>query len=392
MAVRVRLAALLALPIAALVAASGLTLLLDWASTPGEPAAPSATTGTTSPSGGPPPPATSVDQLVRQLQGFVERERGLRFKRTVAVSLLEDDAFRARVVQLDDEDREEVEKAQAVLRAMGLIPRSVNLLKTVQDFAGAGVSGLYDPETKELVVRGSATTPTVRVTLVHELAHALEDQHFNFDRQDLGDEAAIGFAALQEGSALRVEDAYVRSLSPGDRAEARREDRAQAEKVPDNVPQVVQIAFGFPYAFGPNVVSALLEAGGKARLDAAFADPPASTEQVLEPQRYLDGDEPRTVPVPKADGPAFDDGEIGQLFLVLMLRAELPDDVARDASEGWGGDRYVAWRDGERTCVRMDFVMDDRAETDELVDALRYWAGKRRGRASSAGTSLTTCG
>lgn len=139
-------------------------------------------------------------------------------------------------------------------------------------------------------------------------------------------------------------------------------------------------------------MSAIVRAGGQARLDAAFRDPPDSSEHVLDPRRYLRGDQPRAVPVPRADGDAFDDGEIGQLFLALMLRAELDDDDADEAAEGWGGDRYVAWRAGDRTCVRMEFVMDTAEDTDELVAALADWARRRSGSATTSGTSLRTCG
>jgi hypothetical protein len=395
---RRKVAPLLVLTSALLLVLATMTLVFDWASSSEDSVAPSTTTSTTAAPGSSPTteaapgPGSPLEVLVRELQGFVERERGLTFKTPVKVSLLDDAAFRAKVTQIDDDDRKEIEKAQAILRAMGLLDRGVDLAKAVQDFAGAGVAGLYDPETEELVVRGGELSPSVRVTLAHELTHALEDQRFNLDRKDLGDEADYGFSALAEGSALRVEEAYLRSLSADERARARREENVQAGKIPDNVPPVVQFAFAFPYVYGPDVVSALLKAGGNGRLDAAFAKPPASTEQVIDPRRYLDDDQPRAVAVPRAEKDPFDDGEVGQLFLLLMLRSELSDATARAAAEGWGGDRYVAWRDGQRTCVRMDFVMDTPSETDELVQALREWAGKRRGAATATGPSLTTCG
>lgn len=392
-----RLAPLLFLPVGLLLIIFGLALLFGSApedatseAAPGTTAPPRATP---QPGAAPAPaPGSPLDVLVRELQGFVERERGLTFKTPVKVTLLADADFRAKVVATDDESRKEAEKAQFVLRAMGLLGRDVDLVKAVQDFAGAGIVGFYDPETKELAVRGGSLTPTVKVTLAHELTHALEDQHFNLDRKDLGDEADYGFSALAEGSALRVEDAYLRSLSAGERAQARKEEDIQAESIPDDLPPVVGIAFGFPYIQGPEVVSAVLKAGGNSRLNAAFAKPPLSTEQVLDPRKYLNGDQPRPVPVPRADGTAFDDGEIGELFLRLMLSSELPLSAARDAAEGWGGDRYVAWRDGDRTCVRMDFVMDTPSDADELAKALREWSTRRRRGAAAAGTSLTTCG
>jgi len=71
----------------------------------------------------------------------------------------------------------------------------------------AGVVGFYDPETKQLVVRGTDTTPFTRRVLAHELTHALDDQHFDLNRQQLDkadDETGFGFSALVEGNARRV--------------------------------------------------------------------------------------------------------------------------------------------------------------------------------------------
>ncbi|MGH9157172.1 MAG: hypothetical protein ACRD1K_15335 [Acidimicrobiales bacterium] len=349
------------------------------------PARPRRSTGAVS------PVPEGIDDVLPELVSFVERERGLSFLEAVDVELLDDRAFEERLGAPDDEARAEIEDVQAVLQAMGLIGPGVDLVQTVDDFAADAVLGFYDPEADELLVRGRAATPLVRTTLVHELVHALEDQHFDLDRPDLGDEAASAFQALAEGSAVVVEERYIRSLSAADRRAARGAERAQSRAVSDDVPEAVQIAFGFPYAFGPDLVKAVVNAGGQVRLDDAFARPPVSTEQVLEPARYLSGDSPRPVPAPRADRPAFDDGEIGELFLILMLRAELPDRQARESARGWGGDHYVAWRDGGRTCVRMAFVMDSARDTAELEAALADWAAERPATASASGTSLRTC-
>ncbi|HUP70394.1 MAG TPA: hypothetical protein VM142_11335 [Acidimicrobiales bacterium] len=334
----------------------------------------------------------SIEAVLPELEAFVARERGLAFKTPVDVDLVGEAQFRARVTEIDEEDREELRDAQAVLIAMGLLEEEVDLEAVVTSFSEEAILGFYDPETKELVVRGTSPTPFVRSVLVHELTHALEDQHFDLNREDLGDEATIGFEALAEGSALRIEDRYRSSMSRQDRRDAERAEEKVGEGVSDDVPEVIQLAFGFPYAYGPDLVRSIVRAGGQARLDAAFADPPASSEQVLDPRRYLRNDAPRSVPLPRADRAAIDEGEIGELFLILMLRAELDGDVARTAARGWGGDSYVAWRDGRRTCVRMTFVMDTPRDTAELTEALRDWADARGAGAKASGSTLTTCG
>jgi hypothetical protein len=332
-----------------------------------------------------------VASVVPAIEAFVERERGLKFLSPVKVTALADKAFEARATALDPKEVADVHHDQEILRAMGLLAHGVDLEAVERRLTAGSVLGFYDPKTKELVVRGEKPTPYVRSVLAHELTHALDDQHFGLDRDELGDEASAGFHALGEGNAVRIEELYRASLSPADRVLATREERVRGLKVP-RVPGVVEVLFSFPYDLGPDLVAAILRSGGQARLDAAFRDPPASTEQVIDPARYLGGDAPKAVATPPADGPALDDGEIGELLLVMMLRSGVGDARATAAADGWAGDHYVAWREGTRTCVRMNFVMDTPADEAELRTALAAWAAKRSGRATATGTSLRTCG
>lgn len=335
--------------------------------------------------------ADDIESVVPAVEAFVEKERGLKFDKPTTVTLLADEDFEARATEVDDKDLAEIKHAEEALKAMGLLDHGADLAAIVRSFTAGAVLGFYDPKTKELVVRGARPTPYVRSTLAHELTHALEDQHFGLERDNLGDEASFGFEGLVEGSAVRIEKLYRQSLSKADQRQADQEEQERGGEVP-NVPEVVQFVFGFPYFYGPDLVAAILKAGGQTKLDAAYTDPPASTEQVLIPRRYLEGDKPKPVTKPVADGKVTDDGEIGQLFLALMLRAELSANVARTASEGWGGDHYVAWNEKGRTCMRMAFVMDTPADTAQLTEALTAWAAKRPGDAVATGTSLRTCG
>lgn len=49
----------------------------------------------------------------------------------------------------------------------------------------------------------------MEATVVHELVHALQDQHFDlgaqFDELDAEDEAAVALRAIVEGDAARIE-------------------------------------------------------------------------------------------------------------------------------------------------------------------------------------------
>lgn len=127
---------------------------------------------TTSTSTGPTTPTTVPDELatlVHQLQAFVEAHRGLRFKAPLKFSLLSDAAFRRHVLKMAQEDDAELIRTADELRALGLIKSSDDLKAGRDELLGSAIVGLYDPETKELQVRGTRLTPYVRSTLAHEI-------------------------------------------------------------------------------------------------------------------------------------------------------------------------------------------------------------------------------
>jgi hypothetical protein len=129
-------------------------------------------------------------------------------------------------------------------------------------------------------------------------------------------------------------------------------------------------------------VRQLLDDGGQARLDAAFANPPTTSEQVLEPTTYLRGEGALPVPAPQPDGALANKGVIGAFVLrELLASGGVSGRITDKAVEGWGGDSYVTWHDDqERSCIRATFVGDTPADTGEIADALEEW------RSSSDGT------
>ena len=306
--------------------------------------------------------ASALTDLVPELSAFVEEESGLEFLEDVEVTLLDDEEFVARLQDEEPtaEEREDLEGTGATLEALGLVPVGTDVQAALDELLSAGVVGFYDPATDELVVRGVGDGPTERVTLVHELTHALQDQHYDLDRdfEDSDDESGFGLTALAEGDATLVEDAYVSSLSGPDRAQY--EEETSDVDIPD-VPFALLALIAEPYVAGPPLVSALRDEGGTERVGEAFRSPPTTSEQVLFPETYLDGEDAVEVAAPQADGDVVDDGVLGASGVGLLLGDE-------EAARGWGGDRYVTWTAGTRTCTRVAYVGDTPEETAEVVD------------------------
>ena len=111
---------------------------------------------------------------------------GLEVKRPVKARTVTRDEWKQWV---DDEIRqtvklEEIRADELALRLFGLIPRDFDLRKATVDLLGEQAAAVYDPRQKLMMVVDGASPEGVMadMVLVHELAHALADQHFDLKR------------------------------------------------------------------------------------------------------------------------------------------------------------------------------------------------------------------
>ncbi len=349
-------------------------------------------------------PSTDFDRFVDAAVAFVEKERGLKFTTKPTVIALDDAAFVARFRELIDQDskkfKDVYDDVTGVFQAIGFLSRDMSYVEAQNLLGEGGVVGYYDQVSKELRVRGGQATPYVRTVIVHELTHALDDQRFDLDRpqyDSADDEIGFGFVALAEGNARRVENAFRDTMSAADQASANAEKTrlgaaGMAVLMKLNL-SLLQFELA-PYDLGERFVDAVVAKGGQAALDKVFADPPTTSEQVIHPDKYFTKEARRAVNPPKADAAAFKTGVFGEIVLQTMLGSANTARVAEVAATGWAGDWFVAWNESNRSCLRVDFVMETAKDTTELRDALNKWAQSRpSAKVTTAGDAieLTTC-
>jgi hypothetical protein len=217
---------------------------------------------------GPAATPEAVKAVVAELSDYVEAERGLAFKTPVEVVVQPDAEFEAALLaDFEEESRDDVEEIQGAFRALGIIGPDEVLMDVYRDLLGAAVLGRYDPESDELFVRGGDLGPYVKETIVHELVHALDDQHYDIDRpeyDDAKDEVGFGFSALVEGSAKLIETRYRASLPTDVREQLEAEEQAfafEASATLFAVPFTVIGLLNAPYERGPDLVKSLLDDG-----------------------------------------------------------------------------------------------------------------------------------
>jgi hypothetical protein len=321
---------------------------------------------------------SGLAKVLPRLMDFVEKTRGLDFTRTVVFETLDPSDFEGDGPKpSESEVALYVAQETAFYKALGLLPAASAPLDISPGAIQERIAGLYNSRDNRLKVRDVEPSPFVEEVLVHELTHALDDQHFDLARADLyvhDDEAGATFDALAEGDARWVEVQYVEAMSAGDQAAA----QAARQKISGSgpaFPPAIEGLLSFPYSAGAAFVDALREQGGATRVNQAFRKPPTTTAQILEPERYLaPEDDGPSVRRPQPAGESFRRGSLGELFVYLMVSGTSDATAARTAAKAWAADRYVAYTADERACVSARISIRDGAEPRMLRDALQRWA------------------
>jgi hypothetical protein len=299
---------------------------------------------------------------------------------------------------------EELEGIRATYVTLGLLPADLDLQKLLLDLYTEQVVGYYDPTSKKLFVVQGVEREMLRPTLIHELVHALQDQHTNLDSliaRERGNDRQSAAQAAIEGHATMVMLAQASEESgqpldprmlPDFSTQIRLSMEEQNKQFPvfKEAPRIIRETLLFPYVAGAGFVKALWIRP----LETGFGEPypppinermPQSTEQVLRPDsRYLvTRDEPTELTLEGSTGPTARENTLGQLETSIWLTEHLDADAARFA-EGWDGDRYRLLpppTPGKGNILVWYSVWDSEGAAHAFAAAARRIAQKR-GRAS----------
>lgn len=350
-----------------------------WATLTGSDTGPATADGEASAVGAP----TGWDPRIDPLVAFVAEARGRPFLAPVTVEFLDEAAFLAAVEASEgegtDEDRASLDLVAAQLGALGLVDTDLDIAAATRQLVRDGALAFYDTDDDVIRVRGTELDAARRVTVVHELTHAWQDQHLDLSRLDTYDDArASVLRVLGEGDATFVENRYVASLGQADQQAIERQRAALADRAAVDVaavPVVLQALFASPYVIGAPFVVMLDADGGTVAIDDALVDPPAAEVALLSPARFFEGVEPVAVTAgglpPGAE--QLGDDEFGALGLYLALADRLDPRVALDAVDGWAGDRVLTYRQAGRACVAIGVRGVDAPATGRLAAAFQSW-------------------
>jgi hypothetical protein len=322
-----------------------------------------------------------------ELEERAARAAGLPWKSAVEQRRLSGPAL---AHQIEQEFRaifrpEELRLAGRELEALGLAPPGFDLLPALLEFSRGSTLGFYSSLSGTLFLteaRAEAEGVQPDELLVHELAHALQDQNSAIPRTLLGlrrdDDLAFALSAALEGHALHVEalDAVAQGANAPVAASPLDVGRYR-EAFPGLPPVLVESSVAV-YPLGQTLVRLAHESGGDAGVARVLSDPPLSSEQVLVPEKWLAGparDLPRFIELGWPRGSALAGcTEIGRNTLgryALGLWLEERAGAPRPAADGWDGDRYALLDCADGLRIAWAFELDDAASAAALEPLLR---------------------
>jgi hypothetical protein len=309
--------------------------------------------------------SSSVFQQVDEMVTSLSEITGWKVFKKVPAKMLGKDAFRIYVEKRMKETStpEQLRAEELTLKMFGFIPQDFDLAKETVDLVSEQAAAFYDYNKKRLfIVDSTAEGPEQRIALVHELAHALADQHHPLGKYlrkgSPDDDASSARQAVMEGQATWLTWAYVTKLNGGkaevpstmiDQLTKTTSSDSNEFPVFSKAPLYLRESLVFPYNEGLKFEDAVYHKLGRQGFDAVFERAPLSTQQILHPKTYFHNTKPVDVKLPsqetlfgkqKRQFRALAEGSLGELDFSLLLRQYISEKEGIAAASHWRGGAF----------------------------------------------------
>jgi hypothetical protein len=361
----------------------------------------------------------------RAFEQLLPSLRKLPFHHEVKRDMTDRGALAAKIVEEIDRDMTPAEfrAYEAGLKALGFLKPEVDLKALLGEVYGQEIGAFYDPRTDTMhLIRESekdARKPSFleslmgkkpgfdkdenKTVIAHEMTHALADQHFDLEKllKSVKDDAdrELATTALIEGEATL---AMIAAQSKDWEGKSVRDLPAQemgqilgfmGPLLPSlggsaslrKAPEVIQESMLFPYMKGLIFNLTLTNDDGWDAINAAYRNPPLSSEQILHPEKYRKNPDPprdftlKDLPAPQGWTELGQD-VVGEMQAAVLLR---PFD-GRKAAAGWDGDRFAVFARGDDAksaplALVWRSVWDTEADAAEFATAYAAFQTRKLG-------------
>lgn len=352
-------------------------------------------------------PPDEWDPMLAPYVDFVEAERGLEFEHPVHLRLADISA----VVLEDFESYRAAEAAAAelpdavafadpygeayILLGLAEFDEAEGSDAANDEAIAENAGGFYSPSDLEIVLPDDEDEAALRFTIVHELVHALQDQHGLLVGYPDSADASQARTALVEGDAERIAQAWFASQSP-----AEQQEYFDAIGYDENTPFVeegntyLESTFFVSYSIGPPMVEAIIATDGIEALEQMMrARDVGTTERFID---LLGASETSSVDafaeLELPESADFVDGDLGAVAWFAALAPSAGTDQAFDALVGYDDDAFVIYANEQgETCGRFGVFFDTADDAAEFLDIAVGSLGVQVGEVDGRQVVLDVC-
>lgn len=338
-----------------------------------------------------------LEAIIYRSMARVEELRGERFESAVPVEVMSREEFRElRGVTGDDEPTDPDRWNNQVWKALFVVGDDTEVSAAIDETVGGAVTGFYQPSTNEIVlVTPDTDAPEINEqTLIHEFAHALQDQRhdltspqFRGDTQD----ADLAVTGVYEGEAVYLETRYEQRCA----TEWECLDEPSRGGVGGGGNQGLLIALLQPYSSGPAYIADVVEREGWSGVDDRMASPPETTRELIHRERFepqpIDVSDDATEGWERQPHRGVDGAEVAgeaSIFVMFWYQATVydaetidpgvlgetshPDEqrnFAAPPSTGWVGDELVPYQRDDDDGYVWTIAWETADDVDEFLTA-----------------------
>ncbi len=314
--------------------------------------------------------------------------RGRKFKRPVNKAVRTEKQLRAflkKEIFEEELGQGKLKRNQWMLQTVGLLPKGMDLGKTILDVLLNQIGGFYDPKQNSFFMMEKTARLgdfLNRVMIAHELTHALDDQYHDLNsimkKCSKTEDGGFAIGAVVEGSATtlmtrwsmeNMASAGRKGMMAQMKAEQER-SKAFFEAPPYFWTLAAKYVMGMRFLVGGgNVVQIAkklrtMPHGVAKQVDQALKNPPLSSEQILHPEKYWNPEKldlPITIANRKevqaailstlGGGKVIGEETLGEILCAILTRPQkkkLNPNLMNSASfwtnqaaRGWGGDDLI---------------------------------------------------
>lgn len=333
---------------------------------------------------------TTEPQSATQPECHIEAEiaaavrlRGLPVLAPIHCQILDRKAMvdRAMATALRETPKEWIDGQVQWLILLGLAPDGFEMLPAINSLLDEQLAGFYDPQEDVLFVTEDTAD---RMTLVHEVVHALQDQHFGLGERMKQGKTSDALSALQilaEGDATSAMLEIPRDQAQSTAAVAEAMNNvgalfAEATPTEVPVPAILKRSLIAPYLDGFSLIEGLRVQGDWAAVNALWAQAPEATAQLLsdDPLHWRNSVKqsvqnlPEPPPWRPSLKPLYDDVSGEQTLRVLFEEWQARSKAA-DAAQGWAGDRVTVWSEQGSSALFWRMHWASELDTDQALRA-----------------------